>query len=53
MKLFDNRVQETKYKVLREVAVQAWEGHEIFAELNAHRGKCHSKGSASPDLLYI
>ena len=38
MKLFDNRVQETKYKVLREVAVQAWEGHEIFAEFNRIAG---------------
>lgn len=34
MKLFDNKVQETKYKVLREVAIQAWEGNEIFAEFN-------------------
>ena len=34
MKLFDNKVQETKYKVLREVAYQAWQGHEAFAEFN-------------------
>lgn len=34
MKLFDNRVQETKYKVLREVAIQAWEGNGIFEEFN-------------------
>ena len=34
MKLFDNRVQETKYKVLREVAVQTWKGNDVFAEFN-------------------
>ncbi len=38
MKLFDNRVQETKYKVLREVAIQAWDGQEIFAEFNRIAG---------------
>ncbi len=34
MKLFDNKVQETKYKVLREVAYQAWKGNDVFAEFN-------------------
>ena len=34
MKLFDNKVQETKYKVLREVAVQTWKGNDVFAEFN-------------------
>ena len=34
MKLFDNRVQETKYKVLREVAYQTWKGNDVFAEFN-------------------
>lgn len=34
MKLFDNKVQETKYKVLREVAYQTWKGNNAFAEFN-------------------
>ena len=34
MKLFDNKVQETKYKVLREVAYQTWKGNDAFAEFN-------------------
>lgn len=34
MKLFDNKVQETKYNVLREVAVQTWKGNDVFAEFN-------------------
>ena len=34
MKLFDNKVQEIKYKVLREVAVQTWKGNDVFAEFN-------------------
>lgn len=34
MKLFENRVQEVKYKVLREVAVQTWKGNDVFAEFN-------------------
>ena len=34
MRLFDNKVQEIKYKVLREVAYQAWHGNEAFAEFN-------------------
>lgn len=34
MKLFDNKVQETKYKVLREVAYQTWKGNDVFAEFN-------------------
>ncbi len=34
MKLFDNKVQETKYKVLREVAYQAWKGNHAFSEFN-------------------
>ena len=34
MKLFDNKVQETKYKVLREVAYQAWQGNNAFAQFN-------------------
>lgn len=34
MKLFDTRVQETKYKVLREVAFQTWKGNDAFAEFN-------------------
>lgn len=34
MKLFDNRVQETKYNVLREVAIQTWKGNDVFAEFN-------------------
>lgn len=34
MKLFDNKVQEIKYKVLREVAIQTWKGNEVFAEFN-------------------
>ena len=34
IKLFDNRVQETKYKVLREVAYQTWRGNDAFAEFN-------------------
>ena len=34
LKLFDNKVQETKYKVLREVAYQTWKGNDAFAEFN-------------------
>ena len=34
MKLFDNKVQETKYKVLREVAYQAWQGNKAFSQFN-------------------
>ena len=33
LKLF-NKVQETKYKVLREVAYQTWKGNDAFAEFN-------------------
>lgn len=34
MKLFDSKVQETKYNVLREVAIQTWRGNDVFAEFN-------------------
>ena len=34
MKLFDNKVQERKYNVLREVAIQTWRGNDVFAEFN-------------------
>ena len=34
LRLFDNKVQEIKYKVLREVAYQAWHGNRSFAEFN-------------------
>ncbi len=34
MNLFDNKVQETKYNVLREVAIQTWKGNDVFAEFN-------------------
>lgn len=34
LKIFENRVQETKYNVLREVAVQTWKGNDAFAEFN-------------------
>lgn len=34
MKIFDNKVQETKYNVLREVAIQTWKGNDVFAEFN-------------------
>ena len=34
LKLFDNKVQETKYRVLREVAYQTWKGNDAFAEFN-------------------
>lgn len=34
VKIFDNKVQETKYKVLREVANQTWEGVDAFAEFD-------------------
>ncbi len=30
LRLFDNKVQEIKYKVLREVAYQAWHGNEAL-----------------------
>ena len=33
-KLFENRVQEIKYRVLREVAIQTWKGNDVFAEFN-------------------
>ena len=34
MKIFDTKVQETKYNVLREVAIQTWKGNDVFAEFN-------------------
>ncbi len=34
MKIFDTKVQETKYNVLREVAAQTWKGNDVFAEFN-------------------
>lgn len=34
IKLFENKVQELKYRVLREVAVQTWRGNDVFAEFN-------------------
>ncbi len=34
LKIFENKVQETKYNVLREVAVQTWKGNDAFAEFN-------------------
>ena len=34
MKVFDSKVQETKYKVLREVAYHAWQGQHAFSEFN-------------------
>lgn len=34
MKYFDNRVQELKYKVLREVASQTWKGYDAFSVFN-------------------
>ena len=34
LKIFENKVQEVKYNVLREVAVQVWEGNDVFAEFN-------------------
>lgn len=43
MELFDNRVQETKYKVLREVAYQTWKGNDVFAEFNEIAGNVISK----------
>lgn len=43
MKLFENRVQEIKYKVLREVAVQTWKGNDVFAEFNEIASKVVNK----------
>lgn len=34
MKLFDNKVQELKYNVLREVAMQTWKGYDAFSVFN-------------------
>ena len=44
MKLFDNKVQETKYKVLREVAYQTWKGNDVFAEFNEIANNVIPKG---------
>ena len=44
MKLFDNKVQETKYKVLREVAYQTWKGNDVFAECNEIANNVIPKG---------
>ena len=42
MKLFDNKVQETKYKVLREVAYQTWKGNERFYRVQRDSKQRHS-----------
>ena len=34
MKIFDNRVQEQKYNILREVGVQTWKGYDAFSVFN-------------------
>lgn len=44
MRIFDNKVQETKYKVLREVAVQAWKGNHAFSEFNTIANNVIPKG---------
>ena len=44
MKIFDTKVQETKYNVLREVAVQTWKGNDVFAEFNEIARKVIPKG---------
>lgn len=44
MKLFDNKVQETKYKVLREVAYQTWKGNDAFSEFNEIANNVIPKG---------
>ena len=44
MKLFDNKVQETKYKVLREVAYQTWKGNDAFTEFNEIANNVIPKG---------
>lgn len=43
MKLFENKVQEIKYKVLREVAIQTWKGNDVFAEFNEIASKVVNK----------
>lgn len=43
MKLFENRIQEIKYKVLREVAIQTWKGNDVFAEFNEIADKVVNK----------
>lgn len=45
-KIFDNRVQERKYKVLREVARTSWEGIEAFSVFNDIANKIVKKGEA-------
>ena len=47
MKLFENQIQELKYKVLREVAVQTWKGNDAFAEFNEIASKVVDKNQQS------
>lgn len=47
MKLFENQIQELKYKVLREVAVQTWKGNDAFAEFNEIASKVVDKNRPS------
>jgi len=46
-KIFDNRVQERKYKVLREVARTTWDGVEAFSVFNDIANKIIKKGETS------
>ena len=44
MKIFDNRAQKTKYKVLREVAIQTWKSNDAFDVFNEIANKIAVKG---------
>ncbi|MBK5254057.1 MAG: 4Fe-4S dicluster domain-containing protein [Peptostreptococcaceae bacterium] len=46
-KIFDNRVQERKYKVLKEVAKSSWEGVEAFSVFNEIANTIVKKGESS------
>lgn len=43
MKIFDNKVQELKYNVLREVASQTWRGYDAFSVFNEIANKIVKK----------
>ncbi len=44
MKIFDSRVQEVKYQVLRELAKQTWKGNDAFTAFNEIASKIIIKG---------
>ena len=50
MRKFDTKVQYLKYKVLREVAKQAWAGRQAFGNHSGH-SENHRPGESPDDAL--